>query len=71
MTILKNKAKCKLCGDIIESVYRHDFKWCSCHSIFVDGGKDYIRRGGKIENIIEMCEEVEHVAKKTTETDKG
>ena len=33
------------CGDIIESVHRHDFVECSCGSIFVDGGHDYLRRG--------------------------
>lgn len=40
------KAKCGKCGDIIESTYRHDFKRCSCGSIFVDGGNDYFRCGG-------------------------
>jgi len=45
MPILTNKAKCMRCGDIIESKFRHDFVECSCGSIFVDGGKDYLRRG--------------------------
>lgn len=44
--MLRNIAKCKKCGDIIESKFRHDFVECSCGSIFVDGGHDYIRRGG-------------------------
>ena len=44
--MLRNIAKCKKCGDIIESKHRHDFVQCSCRSIFVDGGHDYIRRGG-------------------------
>ena len=43
--ILRNRAKCLKCGDIIESVHRHDFVECSCGSIFVDGGHDYLRRG--------------------------
>lgn len=46
-TIIKNQIKCNLCDDIIESVHTHDFKWCKCGSIFVDGGKSYLRRGGK------------------------
>lgn len=37
------KVKCKLCGDIIESKYRHDFQECSCKKTFVDGGNVYIR----------------------------
>lgn len=44
--MLRNIAKCKKCGDIIESKHRHDFVQCSCGAIFVDGGNDYIRRGG-------------------------
>lgn len=44
--MLRNIAKCKKCGDIIESKHRHDYVECSCGAIFVDGGHDYIRRGG-------------------------
>lgn len=36
------KVKCLHCGDIIQSLYRHDFRWCSCKSIAVDGGNDYL-----------------------------
>ena len=57
--IIRNMAKCALCGDIIESKFRHDFVRCKCGAIFVDGGKDYLRRGGKINNIIEMSESEE------------
>lgn len=42
--ILKNAARCRNCGDVIESVHRHDFKYCSCGAIAVDGGTDYLRR---------------------------
>ncbi len=45
------KLKCKKCGSIIESKYRHDFVWCSCESIFIDGGRDYTKFGGD-ENLI-------------------
>ena len=51
-----NKAQCKKCGDIIESSHVHDFKWCKCGAIAVDGGKDYIRRVGDLGNIIELSE---------------
>lgn len=55
--IVRNLAKCRQCGDVIESIYRHDFQWCSCGAIFVDGGHDYLRRGGKdMDNVIEMSE---------------
>lgn len=41
----RNRARCLLCRDVIESLHRHDFRWCKCGAIFVDGGKDYRRRG--------------------------
>jgi len=39
-----NRARCLKCGHIVESLHRHDFVWCPCKSIAVDGGKDYLRR---------------------------
>jgi tRNA(Ile2) C34 agmatinyltransferase TiaS len=51
-----NKCQCRKCGDIIESTHSHDFKWCKCGSIAVDGGKSYLRRVGDLENIIEISE---------------
>ena len=42
--IIHNTAKCLVCGDIIESKYRHDFVLCSCGNLAVDGGHDYLKR---------------------------
>jgi hypothetical protein len=58
--IKSNKARCHRCSDIIESLNRHDFKKCSCGAIFVDGGKDYLRRGGvDVDNDLEELSEYE------------
>lgn len=54
--ITKNAAKCRKCGNIIESRHRHDFVWCPCGAIFVDGGLDYLRRGGEFGDLEEMSE---------------
>ena len=54
--ILVNKIQCKKCKDIIESKHIHDFKWCDCKSIAVDGGLEYLRRVGKLEDIMELSE---------------
>lgn len=43
--ILTNSIRCNHCDDEIESVHRHDFVPCKCGKVFVDGGKDYLRRG--------------------------
>lgn len=42
--IIHNRGRCKLCGDIIESTYRHAFVTCRCGACSVDGGHDYLRR---------------------------
>jgi len=54
--IIRNKAQCSKCGDIIESTFRHDFVNCKCGAIYVDGGHDYLRRLGNLEDIIELSE---------------
>lgn len=54
--IKSNKARCKKCNDIIESKTRHDFKWCKCGAIAVDGGKEYLRRLGKFEDFEDLSE---------------
>jgi len=50
------KLKCRKCKTVIQSKHRHDFVWCECRSIFVDGGSDYFRRGGNIEDMEEVLE---------------
>lgn len=59
--LIRNKIKCLLCGDIIESTHRHDFKYCSCGSCLVDGGLEYIRYGGDHMENIECLHEWEEV----------
>ena len=57
--IIHNKIQCKHCNDIIESTHVHEFKRCSCGTIFVDGGRDYLRWGfknSKDEDIIDLSE---------------
>jgi DNA-directed RNA polymerase subunit RPC12/RpoP len=52
-TIIRNSAKCAKCGDEIESKHRHDWVSCKCRAIFIDGGKDYQRVGGNLEDFID------------------
>lgn len=51
-----NKARCRRCGDVIESTSVHDFVQCSCGAIFVDGGLEYARRGGFPEDFEDLSE---------------
>ena len=54
MKIIKNQIKCNHCGDVIESYSVHDFKFCSCEKVAVDGGKEYLRRLGYKEDWEEL-----------------
>lgn len=43
---------CIQCGEIIHSKNRHDFKWCGCGAIAIDGGIDYTKITGYDEDYI-------------------
>ena len=52
--IIRNAIRCRKCGDIIESETVHDFRVCSCGACAVDGGHDYLRRCGNLEDWEEL-----------------
>lgn len=54
--IIRNRVRCKSCQSVIESKHRHDFVWCACKSIAVDGGRDYLKRVGNLDNFEELSE---------------
>ena len=54
--LVKNTIRCKHCGDIIESTNCHDFKYCSCKRCAVDGGLDYLRRCGELDDWEDLSE---------------
>ena len=65
----KNKIRCKICGDVIESKFEHNYVCCSCGACSTDGGYSipgdtsrYIRRNwnpdyGGIDDVIEDIKE--------------
>lgn len=44
--IVQNSVVCDSCGEEVWSSSVHDFRYCSCGKIAVDGGMDYLRRVG-------------------------
>lgn len=61
--IIRNRIRCKNCGEIIESKYTHDWQCCKCfsdesneHGVFVDGGTSYLRRGGNFDDCEDLSE---------------
>ncbi len=39
-----NAATCLICTDYVRSRNRHDFRYCKCGNVAVDGGSHYPRR---------------------------
>ena len=54
--IIRNAIRCKKCGDIIEVKTDHDPMCNNCGSCAVDGGHDYLRRCGDLEDWEELSE---------------
>ena len=55
MTILVNRIKCNKCGDVIESKTTHDFKWCKCGTVAIDGGLEYLKRCAPSQESFQEC----------------
>jgi len=69
--LVRNSAKCRHCGTQIESKTIYDWVACDCFTnsrkntgIFVDGGLDYARRGGNMENFIDNSKWVQDTDEK-------
>jgi len=45
------KIRCLKCNDIIESLNRHNHRYCKCKACSIDGGNEYTRIGGNLEHI--------------------
>lgn len=42
--IIRNRIRCKHCGDPIKSKTTHDFQLCTCEAVGIDGVLDYPKR---------------------------
>lgn len=61
--LLRNAARCRHCGTVIESKYRHDFRSHSCKTadgrevyFYIDGGLSYQRGGGDFAAMEDLSE---------------
>ncbi len=54
LTLIQNRAQCLFCYQIIQSTHRHEFVYCRCRRIAVDGGLAYARRVGQMEYINDL-----------------
>lgn len=44
---MRNRAKCKLCKDVLESFHQHDYVSCKCGEIGIDGGNHSFKASAK------------------------
>lgn len=55
---MRNRAKCKLCGSILESFHRYDYVSCKCDEIAISGGQDKLEVYYKnIDNLLRLDDE--------------
>ena len=57
--LVKNQWKCLYCNDVIESKHQHEYTTCKCGKMSIDGGTSYIRLGGDLDMMQDMCERIE------------
>lgn len=62
MRIVGNKIKCRNCGDILQSMHRHDFQSCTCRRIsdtltqqFITILNDMIAAGSTLNTHLAAC----------------
>lgn len=56
--ILLNAIQCRKCLAVVVSRHVHDFVWCPCHAVAVDGGTDYLKRVGELKSYTELSVEL-------------
>ena len=67
---MKNRAKCRLCNDILESFHRYDFVSCKCGEISIDGGSDHLHCSAKDwQNFMRIDDEGNEIIVKVIEKD--
>lgn len=68
---MRNRAKCKLCNDILESFHQHDYVTCKCGEISVDGGQNYFKASaGDWKNFLRVDDEGNEILVKVVEETK-
>lgn len=65
---MKNKAKCKLCNDILESFHTYDYVTCKCSEISISGGNDRFECSAKDwKNFVRVDDEGHEIVIKVVE----
>jgi hypothetical protein len=66
---MKNRAKCKLCNQILESFHTYDYVTCKCGEISISGGNDKLECSAKNwENFLRVDDEGNEVVIKVKDS---
>jgi hypothetical protein len=65
---MKNRAKCKLCHDVIESFHSTDLVYCKCGEIGVDGGSKLLCFANDFDNFLRVDENGSEIIMTTKNT---
>lgn len=60
-----NAVQCGKCNDVVASTHRHDFRYCKCGAIAVDGGLEYAKRVGDIHGYQDLSEYEDYISDET------
>lgn len=68
---MRNRAKCKLCGDLLESFHHYDFVTCKCGEISIDGGQTMFKASAKdFNNFLRIDDNGKEVAVKVIDSNE-
>lgn len=67
------RIRCKRCGDVIQSMYTYDFKYCKCGSVAIDSGSDYLRvlHNGEYDQVVEELDNVIEINKNEDDSNEA
>lgn len=63
---MRNRAKCKLCLDVIESMHATDMQICKCGEIGVEGGSAFYCRAKNWDNFLRIDDDGREIAVKVS-----
>lgn len=63
---MKNRAKCKVCLDVIESMHSTDIQICKCGEIGVEGGSAFYCRAKNWDNFLRIDDDGREIAVKVS-----
>lgn len=68
---MRNRAKCKLCADVIESFHADDYVPCKCGEISVDGGMALLCKANNWGNFLRVDDDGKEISVKVVDNSQS